>query len=254
MVEKVVIKDNTKSPLHYLPELDCFKNGTEYVFKPGINVIVGKNGTGKTTLMKLIERYLIVDKDECSVGDYNSNVSALMGLDRDVPEGVDVYADYDKNTFRLCHYSEKSDNDIMSGFESFGTAYMQMHSSTGEGVTIALNSLFKRIFSKGAKLKFDYAELGTRLGSYGKYIEAHRVQEHDEWTILMDEPDRNLDLENIDQIKDILTYRKKRAQIIAVVHNPLLIYALSKSEKVNFIEMTPGYVEMIKQAVNDIVL
>lgn len=253
MIEKVVIKDNTKSPLHYLPELDNFKNGAEYIFKPGINVIVGKNGTGKTTLMKLIERYLIVDKEDCSVGEFNSNVNALVGLSRDVPDGIDVYADYDKNTFRLCHSSEKRDNDILSDFESFGTAYMQKHASTGEGVTIALNSLFKKMFGKGAKLRFDYDGIGKNIESYGKYVESHRVQEHDEWTILMDEPDRNLDIENIGQIRGILTCRKEQTQVIAVVHNPLLIYALSKSPDVNFIEMTPGYVECIKRNISEIV-
>lgn len=51
MVYKVVIKDNKKSPIRYLPDLDSFQNGKEYVFNPGVNVIVGENGCGKTTLM-----------------------------------------------------------------------------------------------------------------------------------------------------------------------------------------------------------
>lgn len=253
MVERVVIRDNRNAPLHYLSDLDAFKNGTEYEFKPGVNVIVGENGSGKTTLLKLIERYLLVDKTECSLGMYGSVMRGLMGLKDAVPDGVGVYADYDKNTFRLCHKAEKNDDDIMSSFSAFGEAYMQMHSSTGEGVNIALNSLFKRMFSEGAKLKFDYNKVAEKEKSYGEYIKNHRVQSHNEWTIILDEPDRNLDIENIGQIKNILSFHKQNTQIIAVVHNPLLLYALSKKKNINFIEFTPGYIDKIKKQINEIV-
>ena len=253
MVEKVVISNNKNTPLHYLSDLDAFKNGTEYEFKPGVNVIVGENGSGKTTLLKLIERYLLVDKTECGLGMYGSVMRDLKGLDKDIPDGVDVYADYDKNTFRLCHKAEKNYDDVTSSFSAFGETYMQMHSSTGESVNIAINSLFKQMFSTDAKLKFDYDKIAQKEKSYGDYINSHLVREHDEWTILMDEPDRNLDIENIKEIKGILSFHKPQTQIIAVVHNPLLIYALSKKKCVNFIELTPGYVDRIKKQINEIV-
>ena len=49
MVTKVIIQDNTKSPLRYIADLKAFNNGREYVFQPGVNIIVGENGCGKTT-------------------------------------------------------------------------------------------------------------------------------------------------------------------------------------------------------------
>lgn len=57
MVEKVVIYDNTKSPVRYLSSLDTFNNGKSYEFHTGVNIIVGENGSGKTTLLKIIEKY-----------------------------------------------------------------------------------------------------------------------------------------------------------------------------------------------------
>lgn len=69
----------------------------------------------------------------------------------------------------------------------------------------------------------------------------------------MDEPDRNLSLENVNQIKDILSYHKQHTQIIAVIHNPLLIYALAKEGGVNFIEMSEGYIEKVKKEINKII-
>ena len=253
MIERVLIRDNKNAPLHYLSDLYAFKNGTEYVFKPGVNVIVGENGSGKTTLLKLIERYLLVDKTECGPGMYGSVMTDLKGFNKNVPNGVGVYADYDKNTFRLCHKAEKNDDDVMSSFSAFGETYMQIHSSTGESVNIAINSLLKRMFSKDAKLKFDYDKIAQKEKSYGDYINSHRVQSHNEWTIILDEPDRNLDIDNIGHIKNILSFHKKNTQIIAVVHNPLLIYALSKKKNINFIELTPGYVDRVKKQINEIV-
>ena len=253
MIERVLIRDNSNTPLHYLSDLEAFKNGSEYKFKPGVNVLVGENGSGKTTLLKLIERYLLVDKTECGLGMYSSVMRDLVGFKEVVPDDVDVYADYDKNTFRLCYKAEKNNDDVMSSFSSFWETFMQLHSSTGEGVNIAINSLFKRMFSTDAKLKFDYDKIAQKEKSYGDYINSHRVQEHDEWTILMDEPDRNLDIENIKEIKAVLSFHKPQTQIIAVVHNPLLIYALSKENNIHFIEFTPGYIDKIKKQINEIV-
>ena len=53
MVTKVVINNNGDTPIEYLSGLGAFKNGKTYEFKPGVNIIVGKNGCGKTTLMNL---------------------------------------------------------------------------------------------------------------------------------------------------------------------------------------------------------
>lgn len=260
MVTKVYIKDNTKAPLHYLPDLPNFKNGTTYEFKPGVNIIVGENGSGKTTLLNIIRRYMMVNETECGRGAYNCNISKMFGhhngLGDTLLDGIDVYGDYVKNIFRLCHLSEKSSDETMSSFESFGSTFMQMHSSTGEGVNIALNSLFRHIFSDKVDLKFDYRDQFMELWpKYVEYCDAHRLADcPDEWTLLLDEPDRNLDVENINQIKDILSFHKEQTQIIAVVHNPLIIYSLAKKKysSINWIELTPGYVERVQQVVKEL--
>ena len=67
----------------------------------------------------------------------------------------------------------------------------------------------------------------------------------------MDEPDRNLDINRIKEVYNILSQEKENTQIIAVVHNPVLIYRLSKSKNVNIIEMTEGYVEDVVKFVEN---
>ena len=39
-------------------------------------------------------------------------------------------------------------------------------------------------------------------------------------------------------------------QLICVIHNPILIYKLSKLKYINFIELTEGYLEEIKDIFN----
>ena len=256
MVTKVIIKDNTKSPIRYIADLKAFMNGKEYEFKPGVNIIVGENGCGKTTLMNILKKYLLIDYTECSKGMYRCNINAMFDgtvSNRHLLGGVDVYADYTKNTFRLSHAGEKEKNQAIETAADFGAMMTQKSSSTGESVVVAINSLFSYMFSKDAKLMFDYGQFEESDPLYYEYVEKHRVECADEWTILMDEPDRNLSLENIGHIKAILSFHKPQTQIIAVVHNPLLIYALSKKRSVNMIEMTDGYVDRVVKEVHNLI-
>ena len=257
MVYKVVIRNNKKSPIHYLPNLDGFQNGKEYIFKPGVNIIVGENGCGKTTLMNLIRKYLIVDYMYCDKGAYRCNINCLyknaLTDDRELLDGVDVYADYQRNTFRLSHAGEKETQQAVETFEDFGIMFTQKTSSTGESVLVAVNSLFNHMFSKKAQLTYDYSQFKESDPLYWEYVKSHHQEGSDEWTILMDEPDRNLDIENINQIKGILSFHKPHTQMIAVVHNPLLICSLSKKKSINIIEMTEGYVDKVKKLVNSLV-
>lgn len=255
MVTKVVINDNKNTPIEYLSDLRTFKNGKTFEFKRGVNIIVGKNGCGKTTLLNLIRKYLLVDFSECSAGTFNSNINAICRsmLDHRILDGADVYADYRLNTFRMSHQGERKYNDdVFADEHSTNEFFGQMWASTGEGVLKSLDSLFARMFGKGARLTFDYTQLAKVYPLYMKYIHDHIV-DGDEWTILMDEPDRNLDIENIEQIKGILSVHKPHTQVIAVVHNPLLICALSKNPDVHFIEMTRGYVNNVKKIVEGLV-
>lgn len=45
MITSIRIDDNKKTPFKYIPKIKAFKNGSEFIFKPGVNVIVGKNGS-----------------------------------------------------------------------------------------------------------------------------------------------------------------------------------------------------------------
>jgi Fe-S cluster assembly ATPase SufC len=61
----------------------------------------------------------------------------------------------------------------------------------------------------------------------------------------MDEPDNSLDIDNLEQVFNILNSVRDDTQLIISAHNPLLIYKASKNQRINFIELTEGYLNKI---------
>lgn len=263
MITKVVIKDNRKSPLSYLSELGNFRNGREFEFKPGINIVVGENGSGKSTLLKLIGMYNLVGKQMTEFVNVRELGALSFSADDGILDGVDVYGDYRYVTFRLAHKGElmqgEECEEWMKNIDNFTISYNQMHASTGEGVKLALNLMFRLMFSADTDIKFPYERLeglgeSVHADKYLEYIKEHRVECENEVTLLLDEPDRNLDIENVREVRNIITYRKENTQTIVVVHNPLIIVSLANMrDRLNIIEMTPGYVDKVVGEVKSII-
>ena len=73
-----------------------------------------------------------------------------------------------------------------------------------------------------------------------------------EYTFLLDEVDRSLDITNIETMYKLMSYQKETTQLISVIHNPILIYKLSKLDYINFIEMSEGYLDSIKKVFSNL--
>lgn len=248
MITKVTIEDPKKSPVHHHYKVDTLKEGTEITFTHGVNVIVGKNGCGKTTLLDIIRKIMLVKYETPGYGMFGNN---MLDIDRDIT-GVHVYADYKKATFNYCPVEKQ--NDSPGTGEELAHLVNSRCLSCGEGNIESLGHLFDVAFGGKVSIYFDYqSEKIKRLWpNYAKYVEEHTVDCDDCWTFILDEPDKNLDIENINTIYNILKMRKKQTQIIAVLHNPVVIYKLMKHKYVNFIELTPGYLESVRQLFNNL--
>lgn len=264
MIYQVKITNNKKSHLKYL--VDVFKNGNEFNFKPGINIIIGPNGSGKSTLLNLIKHYTLCKKQHSS--EFYSDIIDFSDYydygKTDLLDGVDVLADYKNSVFNFMHSGElKTNDDRMRSIENLTLFYNSNHVSTGQSVIGALSMFFKKIFSDKVNLNFPLNELKDKIGEGNdlwtgrfqnllNYIEKNTVstEESPQYTILMDEPDRNLDIDNANQIYHVVKTRKPNTQLLCVIHNPILINRLSKLDYINFIEMEKGYLDKVLNFVN----
>ena len=177
-------------------------------------------------------------------------------------DGVDVAHDYNGVAFILRNSYEMEEGEALRDMDSFKSAYTRRVSSMGENTMFSIQTLFDVMFAdKGVEyLAFPIANLKKIMDNAGDvwkerlkklllYYKRNQVTdltpEDFQYTVLMDEPDRNLDIYNLDQVADILSQDKEMTQLIATVHNPLLIARLSQKPNVNIIEMTEGYVNSV---------
>lgn len=257
MISKVEIVDNKNTTKHYLPEI--FDNGMTFNFKPGVNIIIGKNGSGKTTLVDLISQYTQCKESMSSRIPPMIKLNNFFNEDHSVKDGVKIHCDWGGKVFKYTFKDEinKMDSDTIAR-DINNVVLLTSPTSTGESVIEGLSILFKQLFN-GETHQFPMQELiqiyknsdgvvKEELGNLIKYYQSTQLQispKDFEYTILMDEPDRNLDIYNIKHLYNILSYHKERTQIIAVIHNPMLIYKLSKIKDVNIIELNKHYLKEI---------
>lgn len=269
MIKRIDFSDIKNTPIGYLGGIDFFNKNKSITFKSGINVIVGLNGCGKTTLLNLIRRYTLCLTNmtsTCPSG--NMEFSRLLFSNDDkICDGVKVIADYQGVVFNMLDYKVlKEGSNCLQSASKFNTYINMLNCSTGEGISSGLDSLFNIMFDPKTNLEFPikklkeiasnkYSAIHSKAKQLLQYYKENSFQYDNpkdfEFTVLMDEPDRNLDINRIKEIYNILSQEKENTQIIAVVHNPVLIYKLSKSNHVNIIEMTKDYIEDVVKFVED---
>lgn len=267
MLRSVVVNDNKNSCYNYLYKLRAFRNGRIFKFKPGINIIIGENGSGKSTLLNIISQFLFCNNTTSS---YLPDVLHFPELFKsydstDLLDGVAVHHDYKTKAFRLKLSDELSENDIQDFQENFSLSLQTRGNSVGEKTYKSISHLFYEIFKNTKDYGFLIKEIKgmttiandfwkKRLNNLLAYYSKNKIKISNsdlEYTILMDEPDRNLDIDKIEELYKTISYRKEKSQLIVVIHNPILIYKLSKLDYVNFIEMKRGYLQKVKDFIKN---
>ncbi len=156
----------------------CFNEGDTIVFRPGVNLLVGDQGSGKSSVLQAIAASSKARKYQYQ-----------HGLDKKVKIHADKIAcggfDFEKDNRRTAHeFDHEFDHD------NFTAHVAMMWSSHGQANNAILRGMTK--FS--------------------------------DMLIFLDEPDMALSIRSIRKLVDLFKDAVKRdCQIVAAVHNPLLI-------------------------------
>lgn len=171
----------------------CFAKGDKFEFKPGVNVIVGDQGSGKSTLIELIRMSFEKTKGSNdsswrgrTLESNLKDIDKVISLDND--EGTRVIAiDFERESIRDMSQMLYDQMDL----QLFG-----MKSSHGQANLAMLNRFL------------------------GKVVKDNKIS-----TVLMDEPDAALSLRScyllIGAIHKLAT--KFGKQVIVSAHNPIII-------------------------------
>lgn len=282
MIKSIEFSSKAKTnPFGYETTLPALK-GKKFEFKPGLNVIVGTNGCGKTSLLNVI-RYLTF----CN-GSFSSDISRGHSewqmhrshvFERGYWRDVVLKADYKMAVWNLRKNGDFESHDFSSSVENFQQRMSKK--SDGQNIKQAFSMMmgymfygyedpFKKDIEKGKESrsfkkrcldpldkmcnrteKNDKNAKSDCWHVMRKYYEDNRVEEKG-ITILMDEPDKGLDIDNVKDLlefitKDHVNNRDKGGQIICVLHNIGMIHKLKSVEGVNFIELSDGYVDKVER-------
>jgi len=236
-------------------------------FKPGINIVIGENGCGKSTLLNIIRQgnllthSFIPKKSRFPITDVENldKIYKCFVIKQDLR--IPVF-----NLYRMSEDSHKlASNEIADKTEL--TQFLGLkEESKGQNVKGDLSQLFHIMFERTSEcypLLYYAIELAKTFPAKDvsdtpfikdvngeallDTIKSNGIEcKEPMYTILMDEPDVGLDVENLKDIYNMLSTQRPDTQVIAVIHNPLLIYKLSKLDYVNIIEMSKNYLSEIK--------
>jgi len=264
MIYSLEFKNKKKTPFNYIEK--GFSNDEKFIlkkkynFSEGINVLVGCNGSGKSTLLNLIKHYTLCGKSFSSDAGITSNMEFQQYFNfttkkESLLDGVVITADYTNTFYNLRFIDNLKSHNILEKFLNVGQYLNNQSLSDGEKNVAAIRLMLDEMFSGKNDGKFPVDQIKKNKDNtndvwqnrcellLGYYEKNHK--DGNKYTVIMDEPDRNLDLYNSKQIYGFLSKEREDTQIIAAIHNPTMIYKLSQLEHVNIIELTDGYVEDI---------
>lgn len=234
---------------YYLKNIKNFP--LEYEFKDGLNIIIGTNGSGKSSIIKILHQLTF-----CNTDDGLPRMQKGLRLSRQLrifeeTDGFDLTNDWRFPTAILL----RSEQLETAGFDFINPELCAQKMeggilSDGENQAYSMRYFVMR-YSEYIK-DYDLESIIKNTDSEStiylrKYIKTHaydQISESMHSSILMDEPDKGLDVVLLKALYGMLKTDKKDIQIIAVVHNPFLIHLLSGFS--NVIETSPNYMKLVE--------
>lgn len=156
----------------FLDNFRCFKKDETITFRPGLNLLVGEQGCGKSSVLSVIKE--------------NGKAYGKMVISYKADETKTRYFDFEKNNLRT-----------------------QSALLEGDAIHLQISAMY-----------WSHGETNKKLLGFLAAKETKGM------TFLLDEPDMALSIRSCYHLVDLFTVAVKNGcQILAAVHNPILIAA-----------------------------
>lgn len=248
--------------------------GRTFEFKPGINVLVGANGSGKSSLLETIATRLMcfnygypkIDKELYNSDDTvwyekerwysNPEFMPWATLDCDaVPYGMYANPEFTprgshNRAYALCLGLGKDADKFYKMTDDY---------SSGQGMRNVIQTHFDAVkagelqVNREAVAELEWRGDGCSMRKKARILDALLPVEGASPLFIYDEPERALDLQGQLDFWQQLEYLCKKHGAQAIVSSHSVIPLLSKNEP-NFVEMTPGYLNDLGRATADLLL
>lgn len=234
MIELVEITDPKRTPVKWWAKVKQLKR-KKVRFKPGINIIWGPNGSGKSTLLTAIAHLTHSKQSGRSVVTHQS-LRALRPsfLSDEVLDGMQVHCDGQsvlyfcpEDTVGVMAGAAFDDDFFLEGAQSIFSA----QSSAGQQALLKFRSILQHK-KKPVEWRVDQSEVA-------EFVQSNLSARCDAGpqTIIMDEPDANLDWPNRFDLWDLLRTVAGNFQQIIATHSPFAL----RCPGAHYIELERGY-------------
>lgn len=277
IIKKEPIKFKDQSTKAFIPKLPLFKANKTFNFKPGINVIYGGNGEGKTTLLNMLAATLGCLQGGRSyytstwLGDVDDTICLQVSYDDAREAGIQLNCEYghyhmipiidvkhdgqsafycDPRKLRGLRYNGAAfDHDFFDELKKDG----KERSSTGKKNKSRMEDILK-ILSSADPIEAKGIEYKDRTDVRLESIHNEQVRElikpsipFGAKTLMIDEPENALDFFSQRAFFKLLKENENRAdlQIIMITHSPLVFML----ENVNYITSDKSMLEYQQQLV-----
>jgi ABC-type Mn2+/Zn2+ transport system ATPase subunit/ABC-type uncharacterized transport system permease subunit len=185
---------------------EIFKN-LDYNFKPGINIIWGNNGTGKTTLLKLIS------------GDLMPSYGAIFKNGNDITQ-------MKRHKRKVFYFNQVPYDSLSTNNSVFENIIAVYNSSMGDLKIARPSSLRQNPFSRleaGKQDSFWVQQTGSLSGGQAQKLNLFLCSLSDTDLILADEPTSGMDMDNFQLFVNFIEeIRKSFKDLIIVTHDDRL--------------------------------
>lgn len=266
MIKSITINKSQERGLFTNKLYKHYSKDVTYNFTDGVNVITGRNGSGKSVLLKIIKYKCCIDKDSS----YPTLVEPIRISKGFFSDGYYTISEYIENNLNNRGYPKSSINwdgsmihyltpewfnpkDILCRMDSPFPKAKELF-STGETISNIMNNdskgegminLLMSLYNLNTKYNPPLDRVNDVWENADKIFQdwINSMSKDGKPTLLIDELDTNLDLDNQKLYWEYLNKLTEKWQIIVVSHS----YFAFKRTDVNHIPLNKNYFNTIKK-------